>query len=160
MTVAERVKKAIAEYYRIDVSEVTDDRKLNDHMLLVFITIKLDIPSSGTVGEEQTVGQLIAQFEKMAKLHDSGTYAETPVINSVRDAVAVATAKHNGIKVEEITDNTTVLFADYQASNAFSNHMCYLLGYTLGLNCREKNLSVKKITEMFESLREAARHGI
>ena len=79
MTVAERVRRAIGEYFGVDPTEIADDRVFDGHMLITFTTIKTGIPCNGTVGEKITVSQLIARFEKMAEIQGlRGGYEETP----------------------------------------------------------------------------------
>ena len=79
---------------------------------------------------------------------------------SVRDAVVVAVAQHNGIKAEEVTDDTAVELKGYEARDTFSNHMFRLLGFSIGLDWRDENKTVRQLTADYEGLYAAAKHGI
>lgn len=159
MTTVEKVRKAVAEYLRIEPTQVTDDTKLG-HMATTFIVIKVGLPWSGMVGET-TVAELITQFEASAETHEPAwEYEDTPQIKSVRDAVVVAVAKHKGIKAEKVTDDTLVELKGYVARNAFSNHMFRLLGFSIGSDWRDENKTVRQLTADYEGLHAATKHGV
>ena len=160
MTTAEKVKKAVAEYLRIDLAQVTDDMKVEDHMAPTFIGIKKGLPYSGTIGGEITVGELVAAFEKSASVHEPAwEYEESPKIESVHDAV-VAVAKHASVKREDVVDSMAVEFKGYEERDAFSNHMFRLLGFSLGLDYRNDKTTVRELASLYEGCHVVAQHGI
>lgn len=163
MTTAEKVKRAVAEYLCIDLSQVTDDMELEDHMAPTFIAIKIGLSYSGVIGGTITVARLIQKFEGKAKVYEPAwEYEESPKIKTVRDAVVYTTAKHKGIKPAEVTDDMAVEFENYTERNTFSNYMLQLLGFTTDPCPRYSynKTTVKELIQLYESLHVAVKQEV
>ncbi len=76
MTIAEKVRKAVADYLLVSESQVTDDmviRHCIGFRFFEYIYKKTGLAYIGPVGDIQTMGQLIARFEKVAKTSEPDT---------------------------------------------------------------------------------------
>jgi hypothetical protein len=158
MTTAENVRRAVAEYRGIELAQVTDDLRLDDHMAPTFIAIKLGLAYSGTIGGTITVGELIAAFVKKAET-DQPLWDYEVAPKSLREAVIRAVAKGNGLKVEDVTDDTPI-GKEYEVREKVSDILFSYIGFGTTLDYRYSDKTVKDLIADMESMRQAIGQGI
>lgn len=158
MTTTEKVRAAVAEYCGKESSQITDDMELNAHMAPTFIAIKLGLTYSGTIGGTITVRELIAAFEKKSETEQPlWEYEAAP--KSLHEAVVRAVAKGNGLKVEEVSDDT-LIGDEYEVRDKVSGFLFSYLGFGTTLDYRYKGKTVKDLVADMEELRQAIRGGV
>jgi len=158
MTTAEKVRRAVAEFRGIELTQVTDDLSLDDHMAPTFIAIKIGLSYSGTICGTMTVGQLIAAFEKKAET-EQPLWEFEPAPKSLHEAVIRAVAKGNGLKVEDVTDDTPI-GEEYETREKVSGALFGYIGFGTSLDYHYKGKTVKDLVADMQSLRQAISQGI